>query len=87
MSLSMKASCNGCEIYFLIYYQQIYWAAYLCQSLLESGPSSTRLEICYYSYKGINLGTIHIDYGCYSGECGGKMGISNIIQKGFGLKA
>ena len=87
MSLSMEASCNGCEIYFLICYQQIYCAAYLCQSLLEPGPSITRLEIGCYSYKGINSDTIHIEYGCYSGECDGKMGISNIIQKGVGWKA
>ena len=83
MSLSMEALCNGCERYFLICYQQIY----LCQSLLEPGPSSTRLEIGCYSYKGINSGTIHIDYDCYSGECDGKIGISNIIQKGVGWKA
>ena len=72
---------------FFFFYQQIYWAAYLCQSLLELGPSSTRLAIGCYSYKDINSGTIHIDYGCYSGECDGKMGISNIIQKGVGWKA
>ena len=60
MSLSMEASCNGRQRYFLICYQQIYWAAYLCQSLLEPGPSSTRLPIGFYSYKGINSGTIHI---------------------------
>ena len=35
MSLSMKASCNGCERYILICYQQIYWATYLCQSFLN----------------------------------------------------
>ena len=87
MSLSMEASCNGCQRYFLICYQQIYWAAYLCQSLLEPGPSSTRLLIGFYSYKGINSGTIHIVNGCYLGECDGKMGISNIIQKGVGWKA
>ena len=87
MSLSMEASCNGCEIYFLICYQQIYWAAYLCQSLLEPGPSSTRLKIGCYSYKCINSGTIHIDYGCYSGEYDQKMGISNIIQIGVRWKA
>ena len=86
MSLSMKASCNGCERYSLICYQQIYWATYLWQSLLEPGPSLTRLEIGCYSYKGINSGTIHIDYGYYSGECDEKMGISNIIQKGVGWK-
>ena len=53
MSLSMEASCNGCERYFLICYQQIYWVAYLCQSFLEPGPSSTRLAIGFYSYKDI----------------------------------
>ena len=25
MSLSMEASCNGCERYFIICYQKIYW--------------------------------------------------------------
>ena len=47
----------------------------------------TRLPIGFYSYKGINSGTIHIVNGCYLGECDGKMGISNIIQKGVGWKA
>ena len=87
MSVSMEASCNGYQRYFVICYQKIYRAAYLCQPLLEPGPSSTRLPIGFYSYKGINLGTILIVYGCYSGECDGKMGISNIIQKGLGWEA
>ena len=75
MSLFMEGSCNSCERYLLIFYQQIYRAAYLCQSLLEPGPSSTGLELGCYSYKGNNLGTIHIDYGCYSSKRDGEMGI------------
>ena len=75
MSLSMEASCSGCEKYLLICYQQIYRAAYLCQSLLEPGPSSTGLELGCCSYKGNNQGTIHIDYGCYSSKHDGEIGI------------
>ena len=52
MSLSMEASFNGCERYLLICYQQIYKATYLCQSLLELGPSSIGLKLGCYSYKG-----------------------------------
>ena len=75
MSLSMEASCNSCERYLLICYQQIYRAAYLCQSLLESGPSSIGLKLGCCPYKDNYYGTIHIDYGCYSSKCDGEMRI------------
>ena len=57
MSLSMEASCNGCERYLLICHQQIYRAAYLCQSLLEPGPSSIGLKLGCCLYKGNYYGT------------------------------
>ena len=75
MSLSMKASCNGCERYLLICYQQIHRDAYLCQSLLEPGPSSIGLKLGSCSYKGNYYGIIHIDYDCYSSKCDKEMEI------------
>ena len=75
MSLSVEASCNGCERYLHICYQQIYRVAYLCQSLLELGPSSIGLKLGCYSYKSDYYDTILIEYDYYSNKCDGEIGI------------